>query len=159
MRSLFAFAGAAALLTATATASAEPPCGADCVSSPVAVPPRAPEASVPTPTRMRSIPVFATGIVLDVIGAAGVGTGIGFLAASPDCRPYQENAGGTVSCGVTGFLFDVVGIAAMAGGAIFLAVGIPLTVIGGTSVPDVDARGRGPSIRASARGGSLEWKF
>ena len=86
-----------------------------------------------TPTKMRSIPLFATGVVFDVVGAAATATGVGILAASRDCGPQ-------LACSVSGTLIDLAGIAALAGGAVFLAIGIPLTVVGARSVPDVQAR-------------------
>lgn len=128
---LLLFLAALAMVACTAsTASAEPPCVTPCVAE--------------APTRMRSIPVFVTGVFFDVVGAAAVAGGTGVVLATHECGPQ-------VSCSASATLLDVAGIAAMAGGAILLAVGIPLTVVGAKSVPDVPAR------TASGRG--LVWTF
>ena len=141
------------LVSGTANADL-PPCAADCEAMPV----RAPRDRHEVPTKMRSIPVFATGVFFDVVGAAAVGTGIGFLAANPTDRcgyPFVASP-----CGATTALFDIVGIAAIAGGSVFLAIGIPLTVVGGRSVPDVDAQiERGLRVRVGATGGGVEYRF
>jgi hypothetical protein len=124
MRFFLPFAAAAVLTFAAPAASAdEPPCVTPCVTEPA-----------PTPMKMRSIPVFATGIFFDVIGGAATAGGLGVILASHDCGPQ-------VSCSVAGTLVDLVGIAAIAGGAIFLSIGIPLTIVGGKSVPDVKKTG------------------
>ncbi|MBX3193248.1 MAG: hypothetical protein KF819_40060 [Labilithrix sp.] len=102
------------------------------------------------PTRMRSVPLFVTGIVLDVIGAAGVAGGAGLIAAGNDCASGP-------GCAAANLTLDVAGIGALAGGAVFLAIGIPLTVAGGASVPDVGSAG--PRLRLAGAGGSLEWRF
>lgn len=130
MRPFLSFAAAAILLFVVSTAAAEPACGAPCATD--------------TPTKMRSIPVFVTGVFFDVVGATALAAGTGVVVASHDC-------GTQVSCSVGGTLVDLVGIAAMAGGAIFLAIGIPLTVVGAKSVPDVSAK-RG-------RSSALVWTF
>ena len=70
--------------------------------------------------------------------------GTGVVLATHDCGPQ-------VSCSAATTLVDLAGIAAMAGGAILLAIGIPLTVVGAKSVPDV------PAKAASGRG--LVWTF
>jgi len=118
---LLSFAAAALIASTASTASADPPCVTPCV------------AEAPTPTKMRSIPVFATGIFFDVVGAAAFAGGVGVVLASHDC-------GTQISCSAAGTVVDLVGIAAMAGGAIFLAIGIPLTIVGGRTVPDVHAK-------------------
>lgn len=124
------------LVSAAPSASAEPSCVTPCVA----------EQPEPQPTKMRSIPVFATGVFFDVVGAAAFAGGTGLVLASHDCGPQ-------VSCSVSGTLVDLAGVAAMAGGAIFLAIGIPLTVVGATSVPDVRAKTSGGS------GSGLVWRF
>lgn len=135
MRALPFLAAAAVVVSAVSSASADPICATPCVS----------ETRVSeTPTKMRSIPLFATGIVFDVVGAAATATGVGILAASRDCGPQ-------LACSVSGTLIDLAGIAALAGGAVFLAIGIPLTVVGARSVPDVQAR--------SGRSSALVWTF
>lgn len=87
MRPLLIFAAVAMIASTASLASAEPPCATPCVVE--AVPPL-------TPTKMRSIPVFVTGIFFDVVGGAATAAG---------------------------------------------AIGIPLTIVGGKTVPDVQKTG------------------
>ena len=135
MRSLLSVAAAVIVVALASTASAEPGCDTPCATD-----------FPPTPTKMRSVPVFVTGVVFDVVGAAAAAAGVGIVVASHDCGPCA-------CCAVTGTVVDLVGIAAMAGGAIFLAIGIPLTAVGATSVPDLPAKsGRGS-------GSGLVWTF
>jgi hypothetical protein len=131
MRPLLFLAVSAMIATAASSASADPPpCVTPCVAE--------------APTKMRSIPVFATGVFFDVLGGAALATGTGVVLASHDC-------GTQVNCSAAGTLVDLAGIAVMAGGAILLAIGVPLTVVGARSVPDVPAR----TVRASG----LVWTF
>lgn len=155
-----------AVLAMTSLAHADPSgCNDEglCVAPP---PPKPvvyePSRPKPTPTRMRSIPVFVTGIVFDVIGGAATAAGVGLLVASPDCPKSASTvyAGyANVGCSMSSTLVDLAGIGALTGGAIFLAIGIPLTVSGARSVPDVDKASAVPVVRVGATGGSLTWKF
>lgn len=133
MRSILSVAAGVMVASLATSASAEPVCVTPCVTE-----------SQATPTKMRSAPVFVTGVFFDVVGAAALAAGTGIVVAGHECDP-------SVSCSVGGTLVDLVGIAAMAGGAIFLAIGIPLTVVGATSVPDLPAKG--------GRGNGLVWTF
>ena len=135
MRPLLVFAAVAMIASTASLASAEPPCATPCVVE--AVPPL-------TPTKMRSIPVFVTGIFFVVVGGAAKAGGIAAIAATPDCRAQ-------IGCSVGGTLVDVVGVAAIAAGAIFLSIGIPLTIVGGKTVPDVQKTGM--------TGSPLLWRF
>jgi hypothetical protein len=133
MRAFLSLAAAVMLTSIVSTASAEPTCVTPCAAE--------------TPTKMRSVPVFVTGVVFDVVGAAALAGGTGVVLASHDCGPE-------VSCSVSGTVVDLIGIAAMAGGAIFLSIGIPLTVVGAKSVPDVQGGGA-----KTGRGSGLVWTF
>jgi hypothetical protein len=125
MRLFLCIAAAVMLLSLTSTASAEPPCVTPCVTE--------------TPTKMRSVPLFVTGVFFDVVGAAALAGGTGVVLASHDCGPE-------ISCSASGTVVDLIGIAAMAGGAIFLSIGIPLTVVGAKSVPDAPKAGQASGL-------------
>jgi hypothetical protein len=140
MRFLLSLASFVAVLLAASFARAEP-----CV--------QAVDCTQATPTRMRSIPLFVTGIVLDVAGGAGVAAGAGLIAAGNDCT------GTAAGCGVANAVLDIAGIGALAGGAVLLAIGIPLTAVGAASVPDVKSSSAVPKVRVSGTGGVLEWSF
>lgn len=171
--SLPAFATAFALIASSSLAHAESVTG--CSDDSVCAPPppavyqertdKHDKHDKPVPTRMRSIPVFVTGIVFDVIGGAATAAGVGLLVASPDCnRSSTSTTNGYTAfrdygCGVSSTLVDLAGIGALTGGAIFLAIGIPLTVSGARSVPDVEKASAVPTVRVGATGGSLTWKF
>src|SRR4051794_31050626 len=129
--SLAAAAMVASVAAVTSPASAETPCNAPCTYDPP-----------PAATKMRSVPVFVTGVVLDVVGAAAFAGGTGVVLATHDC-------GTQISCSAGGTLIDIAGVAAMAGGAILLAIGIPLTVVGATSVPDMPSK--------TGKAGGLVW--
>ena len=104
---------------------------------------------------MRSIPLFVTGVVLDVAGGAAVAGGAGLIAASSHCGPDATRGG----CAVAGTMLDIAGVAALVGGAVILAIGIPLTVVGATSVPDVKSGAAPPRVRIGGRGGLLSGTF
>lgn len=166
---LLAFSASALVLASASVARADPqvPCvdGVCVAPAPVVYETRHEAHDKPVPTRMRSIPVFVTGIFFDVIGGAATAAGVGLLVASPDCKrnDYSTANGYTAlrdyGCGVSSTILDLAGIGALAGGAIFLAIGIPLTVSGGRSVPDVEKASAVPNVRVGANGGSLTWKF
>lgn len=170
MKSLLTLASASAFVLATASdAHADPqvPCvdGVCVAPAPVVYETRHEARDKPVPTRMRSIPVFVTGVVFDVIGGAATAAGVGLLVASPDCNRYDASTANGYSvlrdygCGVSSTIIDLAGIGALAGGAIFLAIGIPLTASGARSVPDVEKASAIPAVRVGATGGSLTWKF
>lgn len=147
MRSRFVFllfVSFFAVLTHAQSAQAEPPArsAGECVQTPA---PR-PCVGEATSTRMRSVPLFVTGIVFDVIGAAGFSTGAGLLLAGGFCS--------NPAC----VLVDLAGVAAMGASAVFLAIGIPLTVAGATSVPDVGSSAM-PTVRFAGTSGSMAWSF
>lgn len=166
---LFASATALALVATSSLARADNANGCTddgvCVAAPAVYQERTDKHDEPVSTHMRSIPVFVTGIVFDVIGGAATAAGVGLLVASPDCRrsePTTANgytAFADYGCGVSSTLVDLAGIGALTGGAIFLAIGIPLTVSGARSVPDEKKASAVPTVRVGANGGSLTWKF
>ncbi len=161
MRTSMSLAMAAALTFTISVVHAEP-CSStsDCTAAPAAPPQVIVVESSRTPTRMRSIPLFVTGVVLDTIGAAGVGLGIGaiVMGASYDCDG-ADRFGESTACRFSTLALGAVGAGAIAVGGVFLGIGIPLTAAGATSVPDIKKATAMPSVRIAGAGGSLEWKF
>lgn len=57
------------------------------------------------------------------------------------------------ACGLGGALLGAAGVGALAVGAVLLAIGIPLTIVGGKSVPVVNkGRNRDPVLQVSPSG-------
>ncbi|MDB4937008.1 MAG: hypothetical protein JWP87_3980 [Labilithrix sp.] len=110
--------------------------------------------SAPPPqggTHMRSIPLFVTGVVFDVAGGAATAGGIGLLAAGASSCHRDTDAG----CATAGTLISLAGVVAIVGGSALLAIGIPLTVVGATAVPDAKASRSSPRVRLGGSGLAL----
>lgn len=110
----------------------------------------------PATTHMRSVPLFITGVFFDVLGGAATAGGVGLLVAGSSC-PDTEGGRTSVGCGIGAILLDIAGVAALVGGGVLLAIGIPLTVVGATSVPDKAATA--PSRVRLGSGGGLTLTF
>jgi hypothetical protein len=143
MRSLLSFFAFLVVSFASAAARAEPPQSADAVCTPHCGP--------PVRTHMRSIPLFITGVVFDVAGGAATAGGIGLLATGASCQSDRNDRG----CGAAGTLVSLAGVAAIVGGSALLAIGIPLTVVGATSVPDDKSARTTPRVRVGTSGLSV----
>jgi hypothetical protein len=130
--------------------AAEPLERREVACAPLCEPPQPPQPPQPPPVRthMRSIPLFVTGVVFDVAGGAATAAGVGLLATAGSCRDERNDSG----CGVAGALVGLAGVAALVGGAVLLAIGIPLTVVGATSVPDAKAARSTPGVHLGGSG-------
>ena len=100
---------------------------ADCVHATTDVTPR---------SRRNDPDLFATGILLDVVGGLALNVGFGMiLAGSGDLSIYRKDSafGGSTPPNTS---LEVAGTITMIGGAAAVAGGIGLMVIGGKHVPE-----------------------
>lgn len=140
MRFFLSIAALVAVMCSSSFASAEPAqCFDDCTQR---------------PTRMRSVPVFVTGVVLDALGAAATAFGTGLLVvATDDCALDPDFHSGD-ACRMARGIVAVAGVGALSVGAVLLGIGVPLTVAGAKSVPveTKSAKAARPRLRLSGAG-------